>query len=446
MSALARYFLSSGKAVAGYDRTPTELTRLLEQEGALIHFEDNVALIPPPFHHEGTLVIRTPAVPSSHSELTFFAAKSFPVMKRSQVLGWLSNDYITFAVAGTHGKTTISTLLTHILSRTPAGCMAFLGGISKNHESNFIHTPGATTMVAEADEYDRSFLHLNPNMAVISAVDDDHMDIYGTYENLLQSFRDFINQIKTGGILLVKKGLNIAEYHKPGIRVFNYHLHEKADFYATNISSGEGYNDFDLVTPTGTIQKLRLGLPGIVNIENAVAACGIALLAGWHHEIIRDALRDFSGVVRRFDVRVKTPDRVYMDDYAHHPEEIRACITSVRHMFPKRKITGIFQPHLFSRTRDLADGFAHSLELLDRLILLDIYPAREEPIPGVTSELIFHKVRLNDKRMCSKDEVIHTVKNLDIEILLTLGAGDIDTLVDPLTELLKGFTAKEKKA
>jgi UDP-N-acetylmuramate--alanine ligase len=445
MSALARYFHSMGKKVAGYDRTETPLTRALVLEGMHVHYTDDPRQIPLSMtgNPADTLVILTPAIPATHKELNYFLKAGYAVMKRSRVLGMLSGDYTTYAIAGTHGKTTISTMVASILGRTPAGCIAFLGGISKNFGSNLLVTPKATTLVAEADEYDRSFLQLRPTMAVVTAIDDDHLDIYGDREHLIQSFRDFINQIKPGGILLLKKGLDIAGGHAPGIRVFSYHLDSKADFYATNLSVKNGMYHFDLVTPTGLILDLVLGLPGRVNVENAIAAAGITLLAGWGEEVIRQALADFQGVVRRFDIRFLTSAQVYMDDYAHHPEELKACITSVREMFPGRHITGIFQPHLYSRTRDLASDFARSLDMLDRLILLDIYPAREEPIPGVSTALIFDKVKLKDKQMCRKEEVIKLLKKQKTEILLSLGAGDIDTLAEPLVQWLTKKQTKE---
>jgi UDP-N-acetylmuramate--alanine ligase len=437
MSALARYFLLSGKKVAGYDRTETPLTKQLETEGIPIHYFDNINLIDPDFlTPENTAVIYTPALPKDHSEFNHFSKKGFPVYKRSQVLGLISRNYKTIAVAGTHGKTTVSTMIAHIMWESSEGCNAFLGGISKNFRSNLAANPSSSWVVTEADEFDRSFLQLYPFASVITAMDPDHLDIYGTAEVMNEAFFRYASQIDRNGIALIKSGLPLSVNVLPKHTV-SYSLQEGGDFYAKNIHlEGTRYH-FDLIGPNITIEDISLEHPGLVNVENAVAASAMTWLLGIDPLHIRKSLYGFSGIERRFDYKIKSDSIIYIDDYAHHPGEIEATLKSVRDMHPGKKITGVFQPHLFSRTRDLADGFAESLSLLDRLILLDIYPARELPIEGVTSELIFRNVKINDKIMCHKEQLTEIIDSLDLEILITLGAGDIDKLVNPIMKQLQ---------
>jgi UDP-N-acetylmuramate--alanine ligase len=442
MSAIARFYQHEGYEVAGYDKTPSELTNELQNEGISIHFDDCIAAIPEPFRNRDTLVIYTPAVPDNSVELNYFRETGNMPVKRSAVLGMIAKDKKVLAVAGTHGKTTTSTLLAHLMTMASEGCTAFLGGVSKNYNSNLILSK-SEWLVAEADEYDRSFLRLYPHIAIVTAADADHLDIYGTEKEMKNAFGDFVSQIDSDGILILKKDVDIP-LDKINCKTYSYSYDNKeSDFYAFNIDLQQdcSHKDtkttkFDIHTPTGTIDNCTLVLPGWVNIENAVAAVAAAILAGADKNRIKSALGTFSGVKRRFDLRVNTPECTYIDDYAHHPEELRASITSVRQMFPGRKILGIFQPHLYTRTRDFADGFAESLSLLDELILLDIYPARELPIKGVTSLIIFDKVRIKNKMICSKEQLMCSLANRNIDVLITLGAGDIDRFVEPITELL----------
>jgi UDP-N-acetylmuramate--alanine ligase len=443
MSALARYFKANGCEVCGYDRTETALTRTLCNEGIAIHYTDDVNIIPTAYKNDknSVLVIYTPAVPASHSELQWFRSRDYRMMKRAEALGLISRNKETVAVAGTHGKTSVSTMIAHILTNAGIGCDAFLGGISKNYGSNLLlgkHGKFHEYVVAEADEYDRSFLHLHPAMAVVTAMDADHLDIYGTHEAMIEAFGKFSMQIRMGGILIIKHGLTLPVSGRGDVQTYTYSLdNPAAHYYAENIRmDGDRYR-FDLHTPHETITDIHLGVPGLVNVENSVAAMAAAWLHGATSDDLRNAMASFEGIQRRFDYRVRTAETVYIDDYAHHPEELRFTIESVRRLYPERRITGIFQPHLYTRTRDFADGFAQSLSMLDALILLDIYPAREEPIEGVTSKIIFDKVTGADKIMCSKDEAIDVLKKAKIDVLLTLGAGNIDTLVEPIETLLK---------
>lgn len=437
MSALARYFRLSGKNVAGYDRTKTPLTEQLESEGINIHYKDDLRLIPTEhLSASDTLIIYTPAVPQDHSEFIHFKKYGFQLYKRSQVLGLISGDYKTVAVAGTHGKTTVSTMIAHIMWESIEGCNAFLGGISKNFNSNLAVNNSSNWIVTEADEFDRSFLQLFPYAAVITAMDPDHLDIYGTPEAMNESFRQFTSQIDRSGLALIKHGLPLDKDVLPK-RTFSYSLHGESDFFAENIRlEGITYH-FDLKGPGIVIRDISLEHPGLVNVENAVAASAITSLLGIDQGQIRKSLSGFTGIQRRFDYKIKSPEITYIDDYAHHPGEIEATLKSVKEMYPGKKITGVFQPHLYSRTRDLADGFAESLGLLDRLILLDIYPARELPLEGVSSDLIFRKVKLNQKMMCSKDQLLSLLDSMPLEILITLGAGDIDKLVEPISGMLE---------
>ncbi|MDF1570785.1 MAG: UDP-N-acetylmuramate--L-alanine ligase [Bacteroidales bacterium] len=431
MSALARFFRHRGKNVAGYDRTSTELTDQLAREGIDIHFLDQHAMIPRAFRDpERTLVIYTPAVSEQNSELNYFHDHGFRVIKRSTALGEVFNAGHGIGVAGTHGKTSVSTMLAHVMSDASIGCNAFLGGISKNFNSNIVIHPISDTIIAEADEYDRSFLTLFPKIAVVTSVDDDHMDIYGTRRNLLEGFEKFLDQVSEKGKLVIKHGL---ELQIPGhLEVFTYALdNPDADYYVSSRKSVMGKYHFTVRTPMD-IFETSLGVPGLVNVENALAAIAVADQSGVPLEKISSALEGFRGVKRRFDVQVWNEDRVYIDDYAHHPEELKAFIGSVREIFPGKKITGIFQPHLFTRTRDLAEAFGASLSMLDELILLDIYPAREAPIQGITSGIIFREVQLAEKVLIKYEQLMNVLKERNPEVLLTMGAGDIDRLVEPL--------------
>lgn len=434
MSAIARYFNAKGKIVTGYDKTPTPLTDELIAEGIKIHFEDDVDLIREEINADKSdiLVVYTPAIPADHKEFNYLKENGFVLKKRSHVLGILTSQQYTVAVAGTHGKTTTSSMIAHIFRHSGIECAAFLGGITKNYNSNLLlSSKEGIPVVVEADEYDRSFLTLYPTVAVITSMDADHLDIYGDKSYLEESFHLFAKQVKAGGKLIVKKGLPLNIENQ-----ISYSLNQVADYHAKNVKIDETYYTFDLITPSGTIEGLRLGLPGSHNVENAVAASAVALESGVSAEQLAKALVSFEGVKRRFDFQIRRDDLVFMDDYAHHPEELRACISSVKEMFKGKKVTGIFQPHLFTRTRDFVEGFAESLSLLDELILMEIYPARELPIEGITSTMLLNKVKMDNKCLVQKSELVEEVKKRKLEVLLTLGAGDIDQFVDPLREEL----------
>lgn len=438
MSALARYFKAKGCEVCGYDRTETPLTQNLAAEGIAVHDIDDTNAIPLSYKtvKNRVLVVYTPAVPASHREMQWFRNRNYLMMKRSEVLGLISRNKKTLAIAGTHGKTSISTMTAHLLTAAGMGCDAFLGGISRNYNSNLLLSAGSRYVVAEADEYDRSFLQLHPCIAVVTAMDADHLDIYGTREALKEAFAQFVSQITPGGVLIIKHGLTLPVSGE--VRAFTYSLDSRdADFHAENIRMDGGRYLFSLRTPYGMIENIRMGVPGLVNVENGVAAIAVSCLTGVDAEKVRAGASSFEGVQRRFDERVRTDEAVYIDDYAHHPEELRFTIESVRSLYPGQRITGVFQPHLYSRTRDLADAFAQSLNLLDALILLDIYPAREDPIEGVTSKMIFDRVTIADKCLCAKDEVINILNGRKPGVWLTLGAGDIDSLVEPIEKMLK---------
>lgn len=440
MSALARYFEAKGKHVAGYDKTPSDLTAALINEGIRIHYMDDVALIPADCKQvDSTLVVYTPAIPETHAELNYFRENGFTLMKRAQVLGEITRSERGLCVAGTHGKTTTSSMLAHLLKQSHVDCNAFLGGILKNYNSNLMLSDKSDLAVIEADEFDRSFHWLNPYMAVITAVDPDHLDIYGTPEAYRESFEHFTSLIRPDGCLVMKKGLQLQPRLSKGAKLYTYSATEEADFFARNIRIGNGDIVFDFVTPTGCIEDVKLGVPVKVNIENGVAAMALAQLNGVTDEEIKRGMASFAGPVRRFDFHLKRNDIVLLDDYAHHPAELKASIQSVKELYPDKKITGIFQPHLYTRTRDFAADFAASLSLLDELILLDIYPAREEPIPGVTSQLIFDQVTLKKKRMIKKEELLDLVKKeaADFQVVLMLGAGNIDRLVEPVKQILE---------
>lgn len=440
MSALARYFRAKGKQVAGYDKTPSDLTAALLAEGIRIHYADDAALIPEDCKQvDSTLVVYTPAIPETHTELNYFKANGFTLMKRARVLGEITRTERGLCVAGTHGKTTTSSMLAHLLKQSHVDCNAFLGGILKNYDSNLMLSDKSDLAVIEADEFDRSFHWLNPYMAVITAVDPDHLDIYGTPEAYRESFEHFTSLIRPDGYLVMKKGLQLQPRLQEGTKLYTYSATEEADFFARNIRIGNGDIVFDFVTPDGSIPDVKLGVPVKVNIENGVAAMALAWLNGVTPEEIRRGMETFAGPVRRFDFHLKKDDIVLLDDYAHHPAELKASIQSVKELYPDKKVTGIFQPHLYTRTRDFAADFAASLSLLDELILLDIYPAREEPIPGVTSQIIFDQVTIPNKRMIRKEELLNLVQKeaASFEVVLMLGAGNIDRLVEPVKQILE---------
>lgn len=439
MSGLARYFKFTGRNVAGYDRTQTALTDNLQAEGINVHFDDDIRNIPTNWNPENTLAIFTPALPNDHKELEWFRKQPIGLFKRAKVLGLISNDKSGIAVAGTHGKTTVSTMVANTLNKTKSGCGAFLGGISKNFESNLLLPKEESPwIVVEADEFDRSFLHLQPKLALITSVDADHLDIYGDKKHIVEAFEKFISQIKPGGKLVIKKGveLNVA---KTSADVFSYSIKEDADFATVNLClNGEGgFYQFDLKTPDGIIANCKVNYPGLVNVENAVGASALAFFAGASSNEIKAGLEDYNGVARRFDVQLKNSKNVYIDDYAHHPEELKAVITSVKALYPNRKVTGIFQPHLYSRTKDFSTEFAASLDLLDTAIIIPLYPAREKTMKGVSSEIIFNQMKLGDKHLASKQETLEMLKSNECDVVLTMGAGDIDRMVKDIVEILK---------
>jgi UDP-N-acetylmuramate--alanine ligase len=438
MSALARYFVSQGKAVAGYDRVSTSLTDQLTREGIDIHFEDRSQLIPKEFRNPDlTLVIYTPAVPEKHQQLNYFRKGGFRVIKRSVALGEVFNTGRGMGVAGTHGKTSISTMLAHVMHSSTLGCNAFLGGISKNSSSNLYLDPASKVIVAEADEYDRSFLTLYPEVAVVSSMDADHLDIYHTAEKLQQGFEKFISQIREKGKLIHKHGLTPAI--PDHVERFTYSVDQMEAHYHVEAMerNGLGY-DFTVNAPNLVFPVIKLQIPGMLNVENALAALAVAHQLGVAPEVIALALSEYKGVERRFDVRVHRENAVYIDDYAHHPTEIRAFLSSVKALFPDKKITGIFQPHLFSRTRDFADEFARSLEMLDELLLMEIYPAREDPIAGVSSGMLLEKINMKEKVLISREQVLRVVRERKPEVLVSMGAGDINQFRGPLKQLLLG--------
>ncbi|RHJ90863.1 UDP-N-acetylmuramate--L-alanine ligase [Parabacteroides bouchesdurhonensis] len=439
MSALIRYFLSKGKLVAGYDKTPSDLTGQLNKEGAAIHYEDNVDLIPEVCKSPAdTLVVYTPAVPESHTELSYFRTHGFEVMKRARVLGEITNCSRGLCIAGTHGKTTTSSMTAHLLKQSHVDCNAFLGGILKNYNSNLMLSEKSDLTVIEADEFDRSFHWLTPYMAVITAADPDHLDIYGTADAYRESFEKFTSLIRPDGCLIMKKGINIVPQLKKGVKLYTYSATDGGDFHAENIRIGNGEIFFDFIGPDIHISDIQLGVPVKVNIENGIAAIALAWLNGVTADEIKKGMASFAGPLRRFDFHLKKDNIVLIDDYAHHPAELKASILSVKELYAGKKVTGIFQPHLYTRTRDFADDFAASLSLLDELILLDIYPAREEPIPGITSQIIFDKVTIPSKKLIRKEELLDlVVSEADtFEVVLMVGAGNIDRLVEPVKKIL----------
>lgn len=446
MSALARYFNAKGKAVSGYDRKPTPLTKALQAEGIAVHFEDDIQQIPASVidmsQKEGVLAVYTPAIPHEHKELNHLIELGHPLYKRSEVLGMITRETYTIAVAGTHGKTTTSTIIAHVLKESGVESNAFLGGIASNYNTNALISEESNSTVVEADEYDRSFLTLYPNIAVVTSMDADHLDIYGDKSHLDESFAMFLSQVKPGGMIVAKFGLEVRE--SDDVTCITYSLdNEAATVNAQNIRIVDGTYIFDVRTPLSTLSNVQLGLAGLHNVENALAAIAVAQQLEIADDIIISCLASFRGVKRRFEYQLKSQELVYIDDYAHHPEELRATISSVREMYPGKKITGIFQPHLFTRTRDFADEFARSLELLNELVLLEIYPARELPLEGINSQFLLDKVNLEHKVIRSKKELIDDLKTRKLEVLLTLGAGDIDQLVEPIRNEFLNRSGKE---
>ncbi|AUD04630.1 UDP-N-acetylmuramate--L-alanine ligase [Spirosoma pollinicola] len=440
MSALARWFQVNGYAVAGYDKTPTALTDALQAEGMIIHFTDDIDQIPADFRKNPTetLVIYTPAVPKDHSEFIYLTEQNFILQKRSQVLGLLAGQMTTIGVAGTHGKTTTSSMVAHILRDAGVNCAAFLGGITNNYGTNFLLNQPADDLksvvcVVEADEFDRSFLTLFPRYAIVTSTDADHLDIYGAHDAVLESFSKFVSQIESDGVLFMKQGLSLVDKTKAIVRLYSL---KEGDYHSQNLRIENATFIFDLVHPNGIITDIHLIVPGFHNVENAVAAGAVALEVGVSPEAIRSALNSYRGVRRRFEYIIKTENTVFIDDYAHHPAEVQAFLLSVKALYPDRELTAVFQPHLFSRTRDFAEGFAESLSLADHVILLDIYPARELPMEGVTSDLIFHDVHSKTKKKCTKAELLDVVREVKPSLLVTIGAGDIDQLLVPLKNAL----------
>lgn len=438
MSAIARYFIHKGMVVAGYDKTPSELTRRLEKEGVLIHYEESVDEIPHACKKPAsTLVVYTPAIPADHKELTFFREGGFEIEKRAQVLGTLTRTHKGLCVAGTHGKTTTSTMCAHIMHQSQQDCNAFLGGISKNYGTNYILSDKSDFVVIEADEFDRSFHWLRPWMSVITSTDPDHLDIYGTKEAYLESFRHYTELIQPGGALILHKNLEMQQHVQEGVRVYEYSLDE-GDFHAENIKIENGEITFDFISPVECVRNVMLGQPVPINIENGVAAMAMAQLNGCTSEELRYGMKTYAGVDRRFDFKIKNDRHVFLSDYAHHPKEIYQSAKSIRELYKDRKITAIFQPHLYTRTRDFYQDFANSLSLLDEVILCDIYPAREKPIEGVTSKLIYDNLKPGvEKSMIHKEDVLDLVKSRDFDVLLVLGAGDLDNYVPQIAKLLE---------
>ena len=439
MSALVRYFLSLGKVVAGYDRTPSELTERLNDEGAAIHYEDNVSLIPEACRDaRTTLVVYTPAIPQEHSEWTWFREQGCEIQKRAQVLGTITRSRRALCVAGTHGKTTTSTMAAHLIQQSHVGTAAFLGGISKNYGTNLLTTDKSDLVVIEADEFDRSFHWLEPYMTVVTATDPDHLDIYGTPEAYWESFEKYISLIRKGGTLILHEGLQIHPVIPEGVKVYTY-SRDHGDFHAENIRIADGEIFIDFVSPRGIVRDIQLGVPISINIDNGVAAMALAQLNGVTDEELRQGMASFRGVDRRFDFKIKNDRHVFLSDYAHHPAEIRQSAKSIRELYPKRHITALFQPHLYTRTRDFYRDFAESLSLMDEVILVDIYPAREQPIPGVTTKLIYDLLAPGvEKMMISKEQILPVIeaKKDAFDVLISLGAGDIEDFVPRITEIL----------
>src|SRR5690554_103484 len=436
MSNLARYFLLKGANVGGYDRSMTDLTRTLVEEGALVHYEDDATLITDEFTDKfNTLIVFTPAIPSTHKELNYFKDKGFTVMKRAQLLGEITKLSDAICIAGTHGKTTVSSMVAHLFKQSQIDCNAFLGGILRNYNSNLLLSEESNFTIVEADEYDRSFHNLQPHIAIITSADPDHLDIYGTEEAYKESFEKFTSLVRPNGHLILKLDAKLTPKVKDSVKVWSY-SETKGDFHANNIRIGNGEVLFDFVSPKGIIKDISLGVPVKINIENSIAAMAAAELSGATSNEIKTAMSSFMGVKRRFEFHLKRQDIVYIDDYAHHPEEIRAAIISIKALYPDKKLTAIFQPHLFSRTKDFAVEFAESLSLADTVILLDIYPAREEPIEGVSSQIILDKITSPDKHLVDKHDLLDLIIKKQPELVVTFGAGDIDRMVQQIKDIL----------
>lgn len=438
MSAIARFFLNSGFFVAGYDKTPSQLTKTLEAEGAIIHYEDNIQLIPAECQDkDNCLVIYTPAIPNTHSELRFFKNNGFDLQKRAQVLGNLTRSLKGLCVAGTHGKTTTSSMLAHILNQSHIKCNAFLGGITKNYGTNYLLSKESPYVVIEADEFDRSFHWLTPWASVITSTDADHLDIYATEEAYLESFKKYSNLILPGGTLILHTDLKMSPNIQEGVNIY-YYSREKGDFHAENIKIGNGQITFDFISPIQNISNIELGIPVSINIDNGIAAMALAQIAGAEADEIKQAMLTFGGVDRRFDFHIRHDDMVYISDYAHHPEEIKQSLLSIKQLYMGKRIRAIFQPHLYSRTKDFYKEFAEALSLIDDIVLLDIYPAREEPIPEVSSKLILDHIKPHvKKQLCSKENLMSLINKEDFDVLITLGAGDIENYADEITKKLK---------
>ncbi len=440
MSALVRYFLNEGKFVGGYDRTPSELTGKLIEEGAVLHFEENPDLVPAECKNPAdTLIVYTPAIPADHKEWELFRKGGFTIKKRAEVLGIITRGKRGVCAAGTHGKTTTSTMTAHLLHSSSVDCAAFLGGISKNYKSNLITTGKSDLVVIEADEYDRSFLHLQPYVATITSADPDHLDIYGNKENYLEAFAQFTERIVDGGYLIIHEGLEVKPRTKPGVSIYTY-SREQGDFRAENIRIGGGRIIFDYVSPWQRIDDVELGVPMSINIENGIASMAMAEICGATADEMKVAMKSFAGAERRFDFHIKEENLVLISDYAHHPDEVSACARSIKELYSDKKITVLFQPHLFSRTADFYKEFAQSLSMFDKVILVDIYPAREKPVPGVTSRLIYdHLAPSVEKSMCSRARVLNAIEEIknDVEVLVSLGAGDIENEIPHIKQMLK---------
>lgn len=437
MSAIARYYIHQGVAVAGYDRAESDITLALEREGAEVCYSESESLIPQAFRDAAsTLVVYTPAVPTTHAQYQYFLRGGFEIVKRSKILGVLSKDKYVMAVSGTHGKTTTTSMVAHFNRVAAGGGSAFLGGIAKNFQSNLVLGDG-DRLAVEADEFDRSFHQLYPDVALVTSCDADHLDIYGTYEAVKEAFSIFVSQVKESGAVVIKEGVELS-VDSSRIKVYSYSYDSSSsDFYAKNITPVEGgYYNFDLVSPFGVVENCRVGIPGWINVENAVGAASLLLISGCDEGLLREAMASFSGVSRRFDLYINRADRVYMDDYAHHPRELTSAITSVRKMFPDRKVTVLFQPHLYSRTADFYREFAAALSLSDEALLLPIYPARELPMEGVNSELIASEMTI-EGRIVEKSELLSTIKEMDIDVFVSFGAGDIDAFCDDIAQLLQ---------
>lgn len=439
MSAIAQWFCKAGFVVEGYDKTPSDITKKLETENIKIYFQDSETSISEIFktNKTSTLVVYTPAIPKDSKILNYFIQNKYEILKRSQILSQLVQDKKSIAVAGTHGKTSISANLSYLLSKTSLSCSAFLGGVVKNFDSNVLINTDSEMVVVEADEFDRSFLTLYPQTAVISAIDADHLDIYKDKQKMVEAFEQFVKQVQKGGNVLIKHGVDINTNVNKNVKYYTYSINQKTDFYAENVQIKNGMYSFNLVSPFGNIENLKLSVPGLYNVENAIAALAAAIINNADAEQLKKALESYTGVKRRFDVQIRSNKLMMIDDYAHHPAEIEACIKSVRHLYPNKTITGLFQPHLFTRTQDFLEQFAKSLDLLDKALLIPIYPAREKPIEGVTSNAILKKMKLKNKYICEYNEAENKILDLKSDIYLIMGAGDIDRLVKPIKNKLE---------